>query len=123
MGSRSSRYLCRCARLASRHHPNARNCRSNSMISASDTIVQDGSALFSPLDQELVMIDVASGKYLSIDAIGAAIWQAIAQPVGVDPLIDTLADRYGAPRDQVRDDVLAFLNNLASRGFVRIVAE
>lgn len=93
------------------------------MISASDTIVQDGSALFSPLDKELVMIDVASGKYLSIDAIGAAIWQAIAQPVGVDQLIDTLADRYGAPRDQVRDDVLAFLNNLASRGFVRIVAE
>lgn len=90
------------------------------MISASDTIVRNESTLSSAMDDELIMIDIASGKYIAIDRIGAAIWEAIAQPITVDALADTLADRYAAPRAQIRDDVLAFLNKLAARDFVRL---
>ncbi|MES1971437.1 MAG: PqqD family protein [Pseudomonadota bacterium] len=93
------------------------------MISASDTIVRDETTLVSALDDELIIIDIAKGKYLAIDRIGAAIWEAIAQPVAVETLVDGLADRYAAPREQIGSDVLAFLDNLASRGLVRIVAE
>ena len=93
------------------------------MISASDTIVRDETTLVSALDDELIIIDIAKGKYLAIDRIGAAIWEAIAQPVAVGTLVDGLADRYAAPREQIGSDVLAFLDNLASRGLVRIVAE
>lgn len=93
------------------------------MISASNTIVRDETTLVSALDDELIIIDIAKGKYLAIDRIGAAIWEAIAQPVAVETLVDGLADRYAAPREQIGSDVLAFLDNLASRGLVRIVAE
>ncbi|MFA6124823.1 MAG: PqqD family protein [Sphingomonas sp.] len=92
------------------------------MISASDTIVRDETTLVSALDDELIMIDIANGKYLTIDRIGAAIWEAIAQPVSVEALVAGLADRYDAPREQIGEDVLPFLDNLAARGFVRIVA-
>lgn len=91
------------------------------MICASDTIVRDETTLVSALDDELIMIDIAHGKYLTIDRIGAAIWQALAQPVSVDALVAHLADRYAAPPEQIGKDILPFLNNLAGRGFVRVV--
>ncbi|MFA5964325.1 MAG: PqqD family peptide modification chaperone [Sphingomonas sp.] len=91
------------------------------MISAGDTVVQHEATLCSALDDDLIMIDVANGKYLTIDAIGAAIWQAIARPITVADLVEGLADHYAASREQIHVDVLAFLDNLASRGLVRIV--
>lgn len=91
------------------------------MISASDMIVQDEAALCSALDDDLIMIDVANGKYLTVDTVGAAIWQLIARPITMTDLVERLADRYAASREQIHDDVLAFLDDLASRGLVRIV--
>jgi hypothetical protein len=92
------------------------------MISANDTIVRDPAALFSALDDQLIMIDIESGKYLTIDAIGTDIWQAIEQPIVVETLVERLMDRYAAPRERIREDALAFLNNLATRGFVRLAS-
>lgn len=91
------------------------------MISASDMIVQDEAALCSALDDDLIMIDVANGKYLTVDTVGAAIWQLIARPITITDLVERLADRYAASREQIHDDVLAFLDDLATRGLVRIV--
>lgn len=92
------------------------------MIAATDTVARDETALVSELDQELIILDVADGKYLTIDPVGAAIWRLIEHPVAVEALVEQLAERYDAPAEQIRQDVLAFLGKLADRGFVRAVA-
>jgi len=92
------------------------------MIAANDTIVRDEKTLVSAFDEELIMLDFTNSKYLTINAIGASIWQRIEQPIQVEVLVSQLSDLYDAPREQILRDVLAFLEDLDSRGFILVTA-
>jgi hypothetical protein len=93
------------------------------MIAATDTVVRDEATLVSALDKELIMLDFANGKYLTINAVGTSVWQMIETPVPVETVVGQLIDLYEAPRDQILHDVLAFLDDLASRGLVLVNAK
>ncbi len=57
-------------------------------------------------------------RVIAPDEVAVEILQLCDGTATVSAIIDTLAGRYAAPRDEISDDVVAMLQDLANSGFV-----
>jgi hypothetical protein len=87
-------------------------------ITLEATVVRSNDVLVSPVDNELVMMDLERGMYYALNAIGADIWARLAQPVAVADLCDQLMQKYEVDRATCQADVLAVLNEMAANGLL-----
>ena len=73
------------------------------------------------LDGEAVILDVNSGQYYGLNEVGARIFELVEQPSSVDRIIGLLTDEYSVQGDDVKADLLAFLNDMAKKELIQIV--
>jgi hypothetical protein len=71
---------------------------------------------------ETVMLDVDKGTYFGVREIGKVIWETVAQPTSIDDLVAVLLERYEVDEQTCRNEVLAFLDDLADQGLLDIEA-
>lgn len=74
----------------------------------------------SVIDGEVVMLDIESGSYFNLDAIGAAIWAQIETPVAFANLCEGLLCAYAAPLEIIQRDVSALLEQMQAHKLVSI---
>ena len=74
--------------------------------------------VFRELDAESVVLDLSSGRYFGLNAVGTRVWQLIGEGQAVDRLIKTVAAEYDADETTIARDVLALLEDLKTRGLV-----
>lgn len=68
---------------------------------------------------EGVILDTESGEYYSVNAVGAAIWEAIDGQHDTQAIRDLVCERFpDAPADRVHADVSEFLEELRQRGLI-----
>ncbi len=87
---------------------------------ATSTIERDGAAMTAPVDDELVILNMAGNNYVSLDAIGRRIWDLLETPCRVDALCLQLSEEFEATPEQIEADVLPFLQELSKDGLVRL---
>ena len=87
-----------------------------------ETIVSRGKdVLASHLGEETVMMDVDQGRYYGLNVTATRIWDMLAQPITVSGLCAQLAGEFAVPWPQCEQEVLEFLEDLMSRGLVKMV--
>jgi coenzyme PQQ synthesis protein D (PqqD) len=74
---------------------------------------------------ETLLVPVCAGvgdldSVYTLNEVGTAVWDAIADPMSLDDLLATIVREYDAGVEEVRRDVEAFLADLAQLGLVRI---
>ena len=71
-------------------------------------------------DDRVVVLDLTrlDQPPLMLESSAGAIWQALAGGPSPDTLVETVAEAHGADPDEVRDDVLRFVDQLVARGLV-----
>jgi hypothetical protein len=72
-------------------------------------------------DGELVILDMARGEYLSLDAIGSRLWNGLEAGRSLDELAQEVVDEYEVSLDQALTDLRALADELVTRGL--LVAE
>ncbi|MCK9625813.1 MAG: PqqD family peptide modification chaperone [Bacteroidales bacterium] len=79
-----------------------------------DSLVQrkDNDLIVSELDDDLVMMDIESGSYLSLNKTGRIIWEQLEQPVLVGNLIQHLMNRFSVDEKICTIETLDFLNKI-----------
>jgi hypothetical protein len=70
------------------------------------------------LGEDCVMLDLDSGTYFGLDAVGARVWQLIDEGRSFEEVCDVLAGEYEAGREQIAADVARLLKELAANGLV-----
>ena len=65
-----------------------------------------------------VMMDIMTGKYYNLGAVGGRIWELLEEPLTLTALVDKLTDEYDVPAKQCRADIEPFLNTLLERGLL-----
>lgn len=70
------------------------------------------------MDGELVMMGQDQGEYYGLRDVAASIWQHLEEPRTVDQLCALVADEYAVTADACRDDVRAFLDELAGKNLI-----
>lgn len=90
-------------------------------IELSTVVVQSKEVLVSEIDGEVVMMSIEHGTYSGLDAIGSEIWRLLESPRRVSEICGIMLERYDVERKQCEEDVLAYLNDLASDDTIRVV--
>lgn len=89
-----------------------------------DTIVSTHpDHLSAEIDGELVIMSVADGKYVALNAIATAVWQRLGQPVRVSKLCADLARDYDGDGAVIAQDVQEMLQCLSSLGLIAVHRE
>lgn len=86
----------------------------------SSTITRAETCMVAPMDNELVVVSLASNEYVAIDEIGRVIWEMLETPQRVDAICKTLAEKYSATPEQIQADVLPFLEELQKVSLIEV---
>lgn len=87
-------------------------------ITLESVVRRSSDVMASPVDNELVMMDIERGMYYALNPVGSDIWERLTQPVRVADLCAQLQQEYAVDRSTCEADVLAVLNDMAENGLL-----
>ena len=90
-------------------------------MTPSTTFTISSDAVSQHVGKELIILDMATERYLAIDAVGERIWDLLCQDHELRTVVDSLVARYGVDRSRVESDVVAFVETLTQLGLVNRV--
>jgi hypothetical protein len=70
------------------------------------------------LSGETVLLNLESGIYYGLDAVGTRVWQLLVQGCTVDSVCGTMIDEYDVAPELLRADVVRLVGDLRERGIV-----
>jgi hypothetical protein len=70
------------------------------------------------LDGEAVILELGSGTYFGLNAVGTRIWQLIGQHGRLAIVLDELCQEYDADRDVLQRDLLELVGRMADARLV-----
>ena len=76
--------------------------------------------IFRELDGEAVILNLDTGIYFGLDAVGTRIWRLIEEHKPLRTVLDTLIDEYEAPPDRLQRDLLMFVERLNGKGLLSL---
>ena len=84
--------------------------RLDSVIAASDD------AVFRELDGQSVLLNLATGMYYGLDAVGTRIWQLAAEGGDLRSISTRLAGEFEADAATIERDLLTLAEDLVAKG-------
>jgi Coenzyme PQQ synthesis protein D (PqqD) len=69
---------------------------------------------------EVVILDLKSGNYYGLDAVGARVWTLIEEPRSLADIRRTIMDEYEVDADTCERDIIAFIDQMQAVGIVEI---
>ena len=70
------------------------------------------------VEEDVVILDVTSGRYFALDGAGALIWELLEDEATRDELIDTVVASFDVDHDEAAVDIDELIAELADRGLV-----
>jgi hypothetical protein len=72
------------------------------------------------LVDEGIILDLKSGVYFGLNAVGAHIWKLIQEPKTVNEVRDALLEEYNVEFKRCEQDLIVLLHELAAHGLIEI---
>lgn len=69
---------------------------------------------------EAVLLDLASESYFGLDDVGTGMWRALTTAPTIERALDSLLDEYDVTREQLVQDLEAFVEKLSNARLVEI---
>ena len=91
------------------------------MTLSDDSLVKaSGDQVSSEVDGEMVSVNLKSGVYYSLNAVGSRVWQLVQEPSSVRDIRETIVAEYEVEAERCGRDVLRLLNELAAKGLIEV---
>jgi len=71
-----------------------------------------------PLDQDLIMMDMNRGQYYSLNVIARDIWERLDTPLTLKTLCHSLTQKYAVDDTTCLEDVRPFVEHLIDMGLL-----
>jgi hypothetical protein len=88
---------------------------------AAPRICTDESVVDAVLGDEAVLLNVQSGVYFGLNAVGTRIWELLIEGATQEDIVGRLLDEYDVEPEQLRTDIEGFMQVLAAKGLTRNV--
>jgi hypothetical protein len=82
--------------------------------------IADG-IVFKQVGSEIVLLDFERGIYFGLDAVGARIWQLVADERSIAEILQTLGDEYDVTPEVLAQDVAELVEDLTAKGLLQRV--
>ena len=76
-------------------------------------------ALFRPLEDEAVILDMSSQRYFGLNSMGVRIWQLLEELGETDAITQSLLSEYEVGEARLRSDVDELIVKLAGEGLIQ----
>ena len=76
--------------------------------------------IFRELDGEAVVLNLESGIYFGLDAVGTRVWRLCEELGSLQAVWEAMQREFDAPRETLRSDLLAFVDELSAHGLVAV---
>jgi hypothetical protein len=90
------------------------------LITGSSVISSDEETVSCDLAGGAALLDLRSGTYFSVNAVGAYVWSLLRAPMAVSDIHGALTARYDVEPDQCYADLIALLQELSDAGLIRV---
>ncbi len=90
-------------------------------IELSSLIVRAENLMSSPMDDEIVILNMDKNNYIGLDAIGVRIWEFLEAPCRIDDLCSRLSLEFEATPEQIATDLLPFIEEVRDEGLIMLV--
>jgi Coenzyme PQQ synthesis protein D (PqqD) len=90
------------------------------MISPSSVVVAVSEQVSSDLAEESVILNLKSGIYYGLNAVGSEIWNRIQEPKTVSWLTETIASEYDVDTDRCQQDLFTLLQDLFAAQLIEV---
>ena len=87
-------------------------------VSAGEQFVVHPSVITRELSGETVLLNLESGVYYGLDAVGTRVWQLLMEGQTIASICETMVDEYDVSPAILRDDVMRLVGELRERGIV-----
>ena len=84
----------------------------------SDTIEVSDNVVAREVGGETMLLDLASGTYFGLDAVGGRFWQLLEEGKSPSTARDVMLEEYDVGADQLERDLENLLAELAANGLV-----
>lgn len=101
-------------------HSTDQSMASSTPLELDSVVVATDEHVSSTLDDEEVILDLASGTYYGLNPVGRRVWSFIQSPQPVHAVCDHVLEAFDAEREQVEHDVIALLREMAGEDLVRV---
>ncbi len=89
-------------------------------MNASDRFSTSPDVLAQEVGGETVLLDLNSGTYFGLDAIGSRIWSLANEGKSLAEICDELLDEYDASRENVERDTSLLMEQLMLKGIISL---
>jgi hypothetical protein len=89
-----------------------------SNVTTSTFVRPSADVIFRELEAEAVLLDLATGHYFGVNAVGTRVWLLLETGATVEQVIDGIAEEFDADRTEIARDVMELVTELASRRLV-----
>jgi hypothetical protein len=87
-------------------------------VASTDQFVIHPSVICRELSGETVLLNLESGVYYGLDAVGTRVWQLLMQGCAIASVRDTMIEEYDVAPDVLNADVMRLVGELRDRGIV-----
>jgi PqqD family protein of HPr-rel-A system len=84
-----------------------------------ETIWERKNCVSAELDDTLVLLDLESLAYHSLNKTAAATWEILAEPQTEDSIVEALCRRFDVTPERCRVSLLSLLHTLANKGLIQ----
>jgi len=79
--------------------------------------------VFRDLAGEAVLLNLSTGTYYGLDAVGTRIWHLLADHGTTEEIVKTLLDEFEVEENQLRRDVDDLIRQLIDKGLLKTDAQ
>jgi Coenzyme PQQ synthesis protein D (PqqD) len=90
------------------------------MLNSGSIVQRHPDIIAAEVDQDLVMVSVASGFYYGVSDVAREIWEAIERPTKVSDLVNDLTASYDIDRSSCEEQTLSFLEDLLNERLLEV---
>jgi Coenzyme PQQ synthesis protein D (PqqD) len=90
------------------------------MLNSNSIVQRHPDIIAAEVDQDLVMVSVASGFYYGVSDVARDIWEAIERPTKVSDLVNDLTASYDVDRSSCEEQTLSFLEDLLNERLLEV---
>ena len=77
--------------------------------------------VFRELGGEAVLLNLKTGAYFGLDAVGTRVWQLLVEHSSVAQVMEAMLDEYDIDRERLERDLLELCGELCATGLGELV--
>ena len=89
-------------------------------VNSDSTVTRTAGLMSTRLHNEIYVLNPVRDKYTGLDDIGLRVWDLLEATMRVDSLCDQVAKEYRGDPQQIRTDLMEFLNELDTEGLLEV---